>query len=391
MRGLLQILAKGSVYVSGFAQAALVASVLNTTDFGELSFFQGLTEFALVVGTLGSGLLITRAKANTPSARISTFRTLALGVPCGLAIMLVLGRSGVNRLDQLVGAVLALTLVAQSFNQLMLHQFRGAGHVIVFTAEPAVRSVGVVAILLARMAAGPPSVADVLLIYALGHLASALYLRHRSRKEWGQVIAGPAISEQLRTLPVSAAGFFAKKADVLLFGLVEAASTVANLKICFLFAEVPYQMAQLSVIRESKSLATAAAGPLRDWSAAVQVIMRESLLIAGAFALLLLGFYHFGAQLLAPKFDLSQFFLGLLIYFLLRSASGVLEVCLIFTSEYGRGFRAAVLCGLAKVAMFGAATQGLVSFHSGYAILGAAELAVYAYYYSSARAGLGRP
>lgn len=315
------------VYASGFVALFLLAATVSPAQFGLYSVYQSVLEIALIVATLGSGLLFSRhaASAQAGVSRGDLVRTLALGLPLGLlAGAAILAVQGVPR-TAWADAFAAATLAAVAFNSLRLAYGRGLGRVGLLNMEAGLRStlmalaVGGAALLSHWMGRGGhllalPQLLAINLLGALligGALQTAAGMR-RPPPGPARLALGAQAGATLYALQI----FLLRKADLLIVATFMPLTYVGAFKIAFLLAEAPSQFVQAWLYTRTPAM-LAASGT--DVEASVLRPARLALALGCALFAALAVLLAVAGPLLSTGPQVLQILLCIAPYFLLRT------------------------------------------------------------------------
>lgn len=333
LQGLLALGSRAYVYLSGFAAVFLLAAHVSPARFGLYSVYQSVLEIALIAATLGSALLFSRHAAATSAGphvqRGDLLRTLALGLPLGLALgAAILALQGV-RPTGWSAAWIAGTLAVVAFNSLRLAYSRGLGHAGLLNLESGLRStllaVAVTALALlaghegraSRDAGGAVDVPQLLAINFMGVLLIGAAILATGRAQ--QPPRGPArlgLDAQAGAMVYALLSFLLRKADLLVVAAFMPLAYVGAFKLAFLLAEAPSQFVQALLYTRTTTMLRAGA---EDFEDAVLRPARQVLLLGlGLFALLGL-LVAVAGPLLSVGPQAREILLCMAPYFLLRT------------------------------------------------------------------------
>jgi O-antigen/teichoic acid export membrane protein len=320
LRGLSALASRLYIYLSGFLAVFLMAAYVSPADFGQYSIYQSLLEVALVVGTLGSGLLFSRNAASVPPGvrRGDVVRTLVIGLPLAtllVAAILTLQRTAVGDLPFLL---IVATLAVFAFINLRLSYSRGLGFSGLLNLEAGVRSTILVLGVAAFAALGLElRVADLLLINLLAFLVVGAACMHAG---WA---AGPprgnsvlSLASQGSATVYSLLMFLLRKSDLLVVAFFMPLGYVGAFKIAFLLAEAPSQFVQAFLYTKTRAMLSSDASNFDDsqLQLAKHSFFLGCVLFAGLAVVITVA-----APLLKVGREALEIFLCIAPYFLLRT------------------------------------------------------------------------
>ena len=320
LRGAGALASRLFVYLSGFLAVFLMAAKVSPERFGEYSIYQSVLEAALLVGTLGSGLLFLRNAPSVPPRvfRGDLVRTLAIGLP--LATLLIAAVLSAQHLPP-TGApflVIVATLGIFAFNSLRLAYGRGLGYTGLLNLEAGIRSTILVLGVVAFASLGfDLSVTNLLLInlFALALVCAAIFMTARGvapppgRHALALALQGSATVYALLT-------FLLRKSDLLIVALFMPLAYVGAFKLAFLLAEAPSQFVQSFLVTKTPAMLDAHAG---NFTAAKLQLAKHAFLLGCVLFVALAGLLWVAAPLLKLWNEAREIFLCMAPYFLLRT------------------------------------------------------------------------